>query len=142
MNKYLLITGWFKEARRKKLDTGLGGEPCVFLDAKEQEESSRRRICHQPASLDGLRKRCTATASSVRRKGARPLPPFRRPVCAIPAHDGACAGRTARTKGQTYQALELYEIFMNVESVFGGLYSAGVVFVDMCFTIAWASERP
>ncbi len=29
-----------------------------------------------------------------------------------------------RAKDQTYQALELYEI-MNVESVFGGLYSEG-----------------
>ena len=32
--------------------------------------------------------------------------------------------RPARAKGQTYQASELYEI-MNVESVFGGLYSEG-----------------
>ena len=30
----------------------------------------------------------------------------------------------ARAKGQMYQALDLYEI-MNVESVFGGLYSEG-----------------
>jgi hypothetical protein len=31
--------------------------------------------------------------------------------------------KTARTKGQMHQALELYGI-VNVESVFGGLYSA------------------